>query len=87
MNIALSETQDSAPIEILNGADMAGRLYNDTRHVLRSGLIGVGIFLVRDTSITELWELNVLGIKDFTKSKSFEKMTLAAKNFLNKLLV
>lgn len=103
LDIKLSDVHDGAPIELLIGADIAGKLYTGKRKVLVCGLVAVETLLgwtlmgkipsnhdsnkttcaislfVKNASITDLWELEALGITDPYEKKSKEELALATK--------
>lgn len=109
LNIQVDDTQQSQPIELLIGADVAGKLYTGNRRILACGLVAVetllgwtlmGKFkdvvaaedsaslaattlslLLNDTLITNLWELDTLGIKEPSEKKSREERDAAARDF------
>ncbi|XP_050298613.1 uncharacterized protein LOC126737669 isoform X1 [Anthonomus grandis grandis] len=103
LNIKISDSHNSGPIELLIGSDIAGKLYTGKRHILRCGLVAVETLLgwvlmgkipveqkdtlsmsavslfVNNASISNLWELDVLGISDPVERKTREETALAAK--------
>lgn len=104
LHIQLSDIKDAAPIELLIGSDIAGRLYTGKRHILSSNLVAIQTLLgwtlmgriplkeissttlsaislfVNDASLTQLWQLDTLGITDPVEQKTQEQTALAAKN-------
>ncbi|KAF2879705.1 hypothetical protein ILUMI_26468 [Ignelater luminosus] len=104
VGIRLSDTSGSVPIELLIGADFAGKLYTGRRHILKNELVAVETTLgwtlisqvptskpdtsttmtvlslfVKDASIANLWELDLLGIAEPTTKRSPQEMADAAK--------
>ncbi|KAF2900797.1 hypothetical protein ILUMI_05397 [Ignelater luminosus] len=104
VGIRLSDTSGSDPIELLIGADFAGKLYTGRRHILKNGLVAVETTLgwtlmgqvptskpdtsttmtvlslfVKDASIANLWELDLLGIAEPTTKRSCQEMADVAK--------
>ncbi|KAF2889737.1 hypothetical protein ILUMI_16436, partial [Ignelater luminosus] len=104
VGIRLSDTSGSDPIELLIGADFAGKLYTGRRHILKNGLVAVETTLgwtligqaptskpdtsttmtvlslfVKNASIANLWELDLLGIAEPTTKRSRQEMADAAK--------
>ncbi|XP_050516071.1 uncharacterized protein LOC114341344 [Diabrotica virgifera virgifera] len=112
LNIELSDTEGSGPIELLLGLNVADIFYTGRRHILPSGLGAVETYfgwtimgksanispvsqanmtclsLFVNPSITELWELDVLGIQEPSEKKSKEQLALAAKElFLQTVII
>ncbi|XP_072389317.1 uncharacterized protein [Diabrotica undecimpunctata] len=103
LNIEISDSYDSTPIELLIGSDIAGKLYTGRRHILNCNLVAIETLLgwtlmgkipvethsnlamislslfVNNAPITNLWELDVLGIKDPMERKTRDETALAAK--------
>ncbi|KAI5708064.1 hypothetical protein M8J77_015657 [Diaphorina citri] len=101
-NIQLSDTNyPTAEIEILVGADEAGKLYTGRRKILSCGLVAMETMLgwtlsgkvpgskpsgsmanvvtslfVQQAPISDLWSLDVIGIRDPTDSGDIERDTL-----------
>ncbi|XP_018394550.1 PREDICTED: uncharacterized protein LOC108773288 [Cyphomyrmex costatus] len=102
LNIRLTDIEDneenSGRIQILIGADVAGKLLTGRRQLLKCGLVAVetclgwtimgkisntevhedatGIVLsmfVREENVSELWNLDTLGIKDPIETKSLKE--------------
>ncbi|GLV46250.1 hypothetical protein CBL_12327 [Carabus blaptoides fortunei] len=96
MGIKLADTSDSKSVELLIGADVAGKLSTGNRQILKSGLVAfetllgwtvVGktprrgeqtntimtmtSLLTTDMIVTELWQLDILGITDPGEKKNF----------------
>lgn len=104
-NINLCDQGDPAPIEILIGADVAGKLYTGQKRILSNGLVAIETLLgwtlmgriplhkamntcmtaislfLNDASLTQLWQLDTLGIRDSVETKSRDQLTVAAKEF------
>ncbi|KAH1021907.1 hypothetical protein HUJ04_011391 [Dendroctonus ponderosae] len=103
LNIQISDSVTSSPIEVLIGSDIAGKLYTSRRHILQCGLVAVESMLgwtlmgkiplenpqrlsmtsisllTNHVSIANLWELDVLGIKDPAEKRTWEETAIAAK--------
>ncbi|XP_050517597.1 uncharacterized protein LOC126892168 [Diabrotica virgifera virgifera] len=103
LNIEITDSGDTSPIEVLIGADIAGKLYTGRRHILGCGLVAVETLLgwtlmgkipldqqdnrtattvslfISNASISQLWELDALGINDPAERKTREETALAAK--------
>ncbi|XP_072389388.1 uncharacterized protein [Diabrotica undecimpunctata] len=103
LNIEISDSYDSTPIELLIGSDIAGKLYTGRRHILNCNLVAIETLLgwtlmgkilvethsnlsmislslfVNNAPITNLWELDVLGINDPMERKTRDETALAAK--------
>ncbi|XP_050503531.1 uncharacterized protein LOC126882602 [Diabrotica virgifera virgifera] len=103
LNIEITDSGDTSPIEILIGVDIAGKLYTGRRHILGCGLVAVENLLgwtlmgkipldqqdnrtattvslfISNASISQLWELDALGINDPAERKTREETALAAK--------
>ncbi|XP_050509028.1 uncharacterized protein LOC126886209 [Diabrotica virgifera virgifera] len=103
LNIEITDSGDTSPIEILIGADIAGKLYTGRRHILGCRLVDVETLLgwtlmgkipldrqdnrtattvslfISNVSISQLWELDALGINDPAERKTREEIALAAK--------
>ncbi|XP_050512920.1 uncharacterized protein LOC126888607 [Diabrotica virgifera virgifera] len=103
LNKEITDSGDRSPIEILIGADIAGKLYTGRRHILGCGLVAVETLLgwtlmgkipldqqdnrtattvslfISNASISQLWELDALGINDPAERKTREETALAAK--------
>ncbi|GLV44559.1 hypothetical protein CBL_12094 [Carabus blaptoides fortunei] len=102
MGIKLADTSDSKSVELLIGADVAGKLFTGNRQILKSGLVAfetllgwtmVGktprrgeqtntimtmtSLLTTDMNITELWQLDILGIIDPGKKKTMQELELS----------
>ncbi|KAJ8918883.1 hypothetical protein NQ315_011175, partial [Exocentrus adspersus] len=86
MNIGISDTKGSGPIELLLGADVAGRLYTGRKCMLQCGLVAMETFFVNDASICELWELDALGIREPLEKKSRSDMEAAAKKLFTQTI-
>ncbi|XP_072389479.1 uncharacterized protein [Diabrotica undecimpunctata] len=103
LNIEISDSYDSTPIELLIGSDIAGKLYTGRRHIFNCNLVAIETLLgwtlmgkipvethsnlsmislslfVNNAPITNLWELDVLGINDPMERKTRDETALAAK--------
>ncbi|XP_050505190.1 uncharacterized protein LOC126883584 [Diabrotica virgifera virgifera] len=103
LNIEITDSGDTSPIEVLIGADIAGKLYTGRRHILGCELVAVETLLgwtlmgkipldqqdnrtattvsrfISNASISQLWELDALGINDPAERKTREETALAAK--------
>ncbi|ENN78854.1 hypothetical protein YQE_04685, partial [Dendroctonus ponderosae] len=101
LNIQISDSVTSSPIEVQIGSDITGKLYTGRRHILQCGLVAVESLLgwmgkiplenpqrrsmtfislfTNHVSIANLWELDVLGIKDPAEKRTREETAIAAK--------
>ncbi|XP_054287608.1 uncharacterized protein LOC129003337 [Macrosteles quadrilineatus] len=95
--LGISVKDGDGPIEVLIGADVAGKLYTEKRYLLSNGLVAMHTLLgwtlmgrtivegndrsssmavtsllspIDNKSISDLWSLDVLGIKDPVEVKS-----------------
>ncbi|XP_054279009.1 uncharacterized protein LOC128997397 [Macrosteles quadrilineatus] len=95
--LGINVTDGDGPIEVLIGADVAGKLYTEKRYMLSNGLVAMHTLLgwtlmgrttvegndrsssmavtsllspIDNKSISDLWSLDVLGIKDPVEAKS-----------------
>ncbi|GFX95794.1 CCHC-type domain-containing protein [Trichonephila clavipes] len=77
-NIFLTDIQENTgPIEVLLGADVAGKLITGRREELKTGLVALetklGWTLMEDIPVSSLWDLEMLGIRDTIEQNSREE--------------
>ncbi|XP_025829705.1 uncharacterized protein LOC112904277 [Agrilus planipennis] len=106
VSIKINDVGNSAPIELLIGADVLGKIYTGRKHTLGCGLVAmetvfgwtlmgkipqkqrsntssmivISLFS-QDMSLTNLWEIDVLGISEPSVKKSRDEAARAAKDF------
>ncbi|GFW39436.1 uncharacterized protein LOC103521977 [Trichonephila clavipes] len=77
-NIFLTDIQENTgPIEVLLGADVAGKLITGRREELKTGLVALetklGWTLMEDIPVSSLWDLEMLGIRNTIEQNSREE--------------